>query len=146
MKEDEAIMAFNNMYNGFNAGYGFNNQYGYVPNQQTQVTPPTYNNRYEFVNGYEGAVAFPLQPTQSILLVDNLGPIVYKKTVDGFGQPTLKAYRLVEFEPNAQNQNGQPTTQNQELPEYALKKDLEAINEKLDTFIKNTRPQKSSKE
>lgn len=58
-------------------------------------------NRMEIkqVNGFAGADAFQLAPNSSILLLDQDKPIVYMKTTDGGGYPSVAAYSLTPMKP-----------------------------------------------
>jgi hypothetical protein len=46
------------------------------------------------VNGWGGADAFRMGPNSSILLLDQEQPVVYMKTTDGGGFPSVAAYEL----------------------------------------------------
>ena len=62
---------------------------------------PTNFQRYEVVkvNGENGAQAFQMAPNSSILLLDETAPIVWLKTTDGAGYPTLSPYSITPYEP-----------------------------------------------
>ena len=67
------------------------NPYGYNP----------YNyksNTYVFVNGLEGAKAYPMMPNQSLLLMDSDSPLCFQKSTDNIGKATLRCFKLVEVE------------------------------------------------
>lgn len=73
-----------------NYGYG-GPQYGYpIFNQQHQQLPPKTN--IEYVNGIEGAKAFPLPPNCKALLVDSDSKSFFIKTTDLEGKPTLERF------------------------------------------------------
>ncbi len=68
--------------------YGFNQyQYGALQPQQ---------NFYSFVNGIEGAKSFIVKPNQTVLLMDSEAPVCYMKQSNGFGQSTIRYFKLVE--------------------------------------------------
>ena len=46
------------------------------------------------VNGKNGAEVFQLPPNSSILLLDQTAPIVWLKTTDGAGYPTITPYDI----------------------------------------------------
>jgi len=52
--------------------------------------------RYEIVrvNGRPGAEAFQMAPNSQTLLLDETAPIVWLKTTDGAGYPSLTAYEI----------------------------------------------------
>ena len=65
--------------------------YNFYPNYQ----------RYEVVkvSGEGGAQAFQMAPNSSVLLLDETAPIVWLKTTDGAGYPTLTPYTITPYEP-----------------------------------------------
>ena len=69
--------------------------YGYNPYQYQTPTQPQMN-QYAFVNGVEGAKSFIVKPNQTILLMDSEQPICYMKQSNGFGQSSLRYFKLVE--------------------------------------------------
>lgn len=70
------------------------------------MTYPMYNQYYPYtqkydvikVNGKNGAEAFQMQPNSQVLLLDETQPLVWLKTTDGAGYPTLKAYTITPYE------------------------------------------------
>ena len=66
--------------------------------------PYSYNpysyktNTYVFVNGLEGAKAYPMVPNQTLMLMDSDSPLCFSKTADSTGKATLKCYKLVEID------------------------------------------------
>ena len=65
--------------------------YNYYPNYQ----------RHDIirVNGKGGAEAYQLMPNSSVLLLDETQPLVWLKTTDGAGYPTLTPYTITPYEP-----------------------------------------------
>ena len=65
----------------------------YSPYMQPQYTGPQ---RHEIirVNGKGGADALQMAPNSQALLLDESAPIVWLKTTDGAGYPTLTAYDI----------------------------------------------------
>lgn len=51
------------------------------------------------VSGRNGAEAFQMQPNSSVLLLDDTNPIVWLKTTDGAGYPTLTPYTISLYQP-----------------------------------------------
>lgn len=81
---------------GNNYGYGYNAPYspqmgagGQMP-QQGQVVR---------VNGRNGADAYRLAPNSSALLLDENDPLVWLKTTDGAGYPTVTPYVISPYQP-----------------------------------------------
>lgn len=73
------------MFNNFN--YSF-------PNYM-QPAPPKTN--IEYVNGVEGARAFPIPPNSKVLLVDGDSKTFFIKTTDYEGKPTLERYSYAKY-------------------------------------------------
>lgn len=79
------------MYNPYS---NFNNPY------MPQGTPPlTAQMKTEVVrvNGRNGADAYQLPPNSSILLLDTSAPVVWLKTTDGAGYPSVQPYSITPF-------------------------------------------------
>lgn len=51
------------------------------------------------VSGRNGAEAFQMLPNSSVLLLDETAPIVWLKTTDGAGYPTISPYKIEPFQP-----------------------------------------------
>jgi hypothetical protein len=85
------------MYNNYNPyqGYGMVNQ-----QQLSYYSQPQQNNNMGIqqqvvrVNGKNGAEAYQMAPNSSILLLDETAPIVWLKTTDGAGYPTVTPYDI----------------------------------------------------
>lgn len=91
------------------------NPYGYY---QQPIT-----NQYAFVNGFEGAKAFQVQPNQMVMLLDSDNPIVYKKTANSLGQCNIEAFKLVPIKDDPK-------------PEYVLKQDFDELVKRIDELTK----------
>lgn len=104
-------------------------QYGsYQPSFQQPQQPQT--NTYAFVNGIEGAKAYPMAPNQTVMLMDNDNPIAYMKTSNAMGQASLKYFKLVETsEQELRGKSAQPAV------DYATKADLEALAKKVESLM-----------
>ena len=106
--------------------YDPNFPFGYTPYYQQKQNQ---TNTYAFVNGIEGAKSFPVMSNQSMLLMDSTQSVCYLKSVNALGQMSLKCFKLIET-----NENDIKATQEQKVAqnvEYATKKDIEQILEKL---------------
>lgn len=95
-------MAYNaNMYMP-QFGYGYQQTMPPMPysgyQQQQQAAQPV-NGRID-VTGIDGAKAYPLPPNSRMPLFDDKEDILYYKTTDAAGYPTIKAFR---FEPMEQS-------------------------------------------
>lgn len=64
--------------------------------------------RYEIirVNGKNGADAFQMAPNSQVLLLDETAPIVWLKTTDGAGYPTLIPYDISPAQTKEQKEAG----------------------------------------
>lgn len=54
------------------------------------------------VHGFEGAQAFNMAPNSNVLLLDESNPIIYIKTTDGAGYPTIKAFAITPYQEKSQ--------------------------------------------
>lgn len=121
-------MPYNNPYNPYNP-YAPQPNYGSFPAYGQQQQPAA--NTYAFVNGIEGAKSYPMQPNQTVMLMDSENPIAYMKQSNGMGQATLKYFRLVEAsESEIRGDMAKPNT------EYATKADLSALEKKFEELVK----------
>lgn len=94
----------------------------YYPQQPQQT--------YAFVNGIEGAKSYPMQPNQTVMLMDSENPIAYMKQSNGMGQATLKYYRLVET--SESELKGQVAKQT----DFVSKADFDILSAKVDELLK----------
>ena len=77
-----------NLYNPYP---NFNNPY--MPQSYGVQNAPTKTEVVR-VNGRNGAETYQLPPNSSILLLDTSSPIVWLKTTDGAGYPSLQPYGI----------------------------------------------------
>ena len=90
-------------------------------------------NQYAFVNGIEGAKSYQVLPNQTMLLMDNDNPVCYMKTANSIGQSNLRYFRLEEID---EVKTKEILSKPQEIVEYALKSDIDKLNDKLDDLTK----------
>lgn len=83
--------------------------YGYYQNynpymQQQNMLPAQTVTRQEIVkvNGENGARAYQIAPNSSVLLLDEQSPIVWLKTTDGAGYPTITPYTITPYQTEQQ--------------------------------------------
>ena len=50
------------------------------------------------VNGRGGAETFQMMPNSSVLLLDETAPLVWLKTTDGAGYPTITPYKIEPYQ------------------------------------------------
>lgn len=110
-------MAYNpSLYNP----YGQPQPYSWQQNLPTMTTPQTMQpvNGLVSVTGIEGAKAYQLPPNSSMPLFDSNDDMLYLKTTDAGGFPTIRAFRFEAVDAEAQPKEG---------AEYATKADLDAL-------------------
>ena len=113
--------------NYFNANY----QPPQMPNYGAQTRQSNVD--WVCVNGLQGAREQIVQPGCTAWMMDNNEPLIYYKAVDQMGQPTLKAYRLTELEP--QGAAPTPPAPQMDLSMFATREDVAAIGAKVDKLI-----------
>ena len=105
------------------------------PSQQMQNVPnsvqagqPASSSNIQWVQGESSALAYPVAPGNTVILMDSDEPVVYKKSTDEHGKPLpMDVYDLVKRPLNSS------TTPNIDLSEYMKKSDVEQyIKERLD--------------
>lgn len=74
-----------------------------MPMQPSQPPQPQQVIR---VHGEEGAKAYNLQPNSSILLLDETQNVVWLKTTDGAGYPTVTGYEIQPMQNKVQKEYG----------------------------------------
>lgn len=112
----------------------FYNNYGYqgpTPGQYQGAYPGVQNqskqyNQFAYVNGIEGAKAFPMVPDSKMLLMDQNEPVFYMKVSNMLGQSSITAYSFHEItEQTAQVQASGA------VPDYLVKDDLKPILDRI---------------
>ena len=103
-----------------------------MPNYDFNTYQSPYNrpiaNQYYFVNGIEGAKSFQMSPNQNVLLMDSDNPICYMKVSNNVGQASIRYFKIEEIDEAKTKEiilTPHPTI------EYALKSDIDNINNKL---------------
>jgi hypothetical protein len=71
-----------------------------IPNMMNfgmpQLSMPVAGDQLKSVNGIEGAKQFPVSANSRVALFDMNEDIVYIKTVDAGGYPSIRTFRMVE--------------------------------------------------
>lgn len=110
-----------------------------VQQQSTQVqTQQIQSGGFVSVQSFDEAKNYPVAPGTSVTFKDETAPYVYTKTM-GFSpldRPIYETYRLVKEEPK-QEAAQEPlrahiNNQAEDLPDYALKSEYEAVRAELD--------------
>ena len=100
-------------------------QMAYQPYQQQQPTQSNFQQLIK-VNGVEGARAYQMTPNSSVALFDTNEDLIYIKSTDGAGFPTIDTYRF-----NRVEEKPVPEV------EYVSKEEMMEEIEKLRKEIKN---------
>ena len=82
--------------------YNYQNPYYFNP---YQTAPQTFNQQKTEivkVNGKPGADAYQMAPNSQILLLDGSAPVVWLKTTDGAGYPTVTGYNITPMQTTEQ--------------------------------------------
>ena len=99
------------------------NPYFYQPGYPLHIPPTTQTNSITWVQGIEGAKAYPVAAGNSVLLMDSDKQYMYIKTADSAGMPSLKVYEYTEVSTTAEAQVN--------LDDYVTKKELEEALSKI---------------
>lgn len=109
--------------------------------QQPQPASQSSNNGVIWVQGEEGAKAYMVAPGNTVQLWDVENPVIYLKSADVSGMPSMRIFDLVE----------RSTTPKMppEIPreEFVTRKEFAALEDKLNTLLaaKESKPTKSAK-
>lgn len=112
------------------------------PSFNQPYNPPQPTNAYEYVNGIEGAKAYPMQSNQNVLLMDSDNPIFYMKSSDMNGKATLKHFRFEEFDPNSVVKEEVAGVGAVAYSEILA--DIQEMKSNIDTIIKYIQPKKAT--
>jgi hypothetical protein len=85
----------------FNPYNNYMNNFAQPNYMQPQPQPQPQQNIIK-VHGFEGAQAFNMAPNSNVLLLDESNPIIYIKTTDGAGYPTIKAFTITPYQEKSQ--------------------------------------------
>ena len=110
----------------------FQNPYASLMPQQNQYYNPQMNNQQIFpqeqtqnlirVNGIEGAKTYQMSANSTVALFDSNEDIMYIKTTDGAGFPSIRTFNFVEITQNEKSSCSQDYISRQEFEEF--KKEL----------------------
>lgn len=111
--------------------FGLNQPYptGLYPDQMMPITQqvpnqPQSENHFVWVQGKEGAKAYPVAPEKTVLFLDDQNPYVYRKVTDKLGRTAeFKVFKLVE-EPDE-------TTPKVDMP-FVTKDEFEKLHKELE--------------
>ncbi len=103
--------------------YQYQQQSFQPPVQSVQAVQPVQSGII-WISGQNEALAYPVAPNNAVTLWSQSEPVVYLKTADATGKPTLKIYDLVE---RAQSASSGSEPKDGKTVEYATKNDLSAL-------------------
>lgn len=115
-------MAFNN---GFPMGYGYQMQ-------PPQMPTPT-NSSLIWVQGEAGAKSYMVAPNNTLPLWDSEAQVIYLKSADSSGMPTMKVLDYTIREAN----NAPRTPLNDKEAEYVTHNELSALKAEITKMIEN---------
>lgn len=120
MVQEGLTMAYNNV---FPMGY----QPYYQPQYQSQPTQPTTNNGIIWVQGEAGAKSYLVAPNTTVQLWDSEEQVIYLKSADASGMPSMK---VIDYKIRESNQ---PIHSNNS---YVTKDELQEFKESLEARFK----------
>lgn len=97
-----------------------------LPNQRPMQMQQSV--QIQFVKGTEGARAYNIPASSSVILMDSNDPVFYMKSTDANGLETVKAYEFKEKETDTPELNAD---------KFVLKSDFDKLAEKVDEFMKS---------
>lgn len=123
-------MAYNAM---FPVNYmGNYQQMPYIQQQQVQQNQNLNNSNLIWVQGEAGAKSYMVAPNNTVQLWDSENQVIYLKSADASGMPTMKILDYTIRQ--AENQTHTPTLMQSD--EYVTRDELNAFEEKIKQMIK----------
>ena len=127
----------------FNNGFPINYQPTYMPQQQAYIpqmpqAQQQQSNGIIWVSGEAGAKAFMVAPNTTVQLWDSEDQVIYLKSADASGMPTMKVLDYTIRQ--AGNQQAAPSLMQSD---YVTRDELSAFEEKIKKMIGGTDDGKS---
>lgn len=108
------------------------NPYSYQPNYFSPYNQPPQAapQRCEVVrvNGRNGAEAYQMAPNSQILLLDESAPVVWLKTTDGAGYPTVTPYSISPMQTQTEKDAGRLDAIEKRISDIEVKLNDESNN------------------
>ena len=98
------------------------NQYYNSQMNNQQIFPQEQTQNLIRVNGIEGAKTYQMSANSTVALFDSNEDIMYIKTTDGAGFPSIRTFNFVEITQNEKSSGSQDYISRQEFEEF--KKEL----------------------
>lgn len=98
--------------------------------------PYNQNNAITWVSGETGAKAYLVAPNQSVVLWDSEDQVIYIKSADSAGMPTIKTLDYTV-------RDGQGSGQILDVSEFATKEDISLIKKELEALREDFKPRKT---
>lgn len=98
------------------------NPYYNQPMNNQQIFPQEQTQNLIRVNGMDGAKTYQMTPNSTVALFDSNEDIMYIKTTDGAGFPSIRTFNFVEITQNEKSTTNQDYISRQEFEEF--KKEL----------------------
>lgn len=105
-------------YRNYQQNYRYPYGYDYISNRQAP-------SNIIGVTGIEGARAYQMEPNSSMVLFDMDSDIMYLKSTDSAGYPTLRVFDFIERAEASEDES-----------KYATKADLQAAIDKITEIVK----------
>lgn len=117
----------------------FNGQnQGIQNNQQLPAPQPNNNIQFALIPNIEVAEKSTAEKNQTIYMMNQNKPEIYAKAADNFGLQTMRYFKLVEFNPNLENQQQQTTQQNIEyIPREEFNRFVAVASAEIETLKQN---------
>lgn len=113
--------------------YQYQQPYQYAPVQQQNVRPSVQDGRI-IVQGIEGAKGYLVAPNNSVDLWDSEEQVIYQKSADASGMPSIKIIDYTYRESSKNSANSVSTISDDKLSNYATKDEIKAISEQIDVL------------
>lgn len=96
------------------------------PVQNYQMTPQPNQNATGiiWVSGSQEAQMYPVAPNNAVALWEQSGKVIYLKSADATGKPTMRIFDLVE---RSESTAVAPDQKDVKVPVYATKEELSAV-------------------
>ena len=107
----------------YNNGFPMNYQQAY-PQYNFAPQLPAQNNGIIWVQGEAGAKSYLVAPNNTVQLWDSENPVIYLKSADASGMPSMK---IIDYTIRGGSQQAQPAVNDS----YATKDELNGIKEEL---------------